>query len=226
MMASYDTLLFYTGTYPSVESADADYEAVKDLHYDLGLIDTFDAAVVGKKDDGKVKIYKKHEQPTRHGGWVGVGWGLATGLTIALVPAAAIGGGLLADATATGAGIGAIAGHVSSGVSRGDLKDHGDLLDGGQAALVVAAATNLEGCPGRGDLVGLRAEQPAYGASSETWRSCSAGGWFFPLHHPQGARRSPPCGRSTSKRDSPMNRRPWRVSVTDTMRPAHETSSQ
>jgi uncharacterized membrane protein len=144
MMASYDTLLFYTGTYPSVESADADYKAVKDLHYDLSLMGTFDAAVVGKKDDGKVKIYKKHEQPTRHGGWVGVGWGLATGLTIALVPAAAIGGGLLAGATATGAGIGAIAGHVSSGVSRGDLKDHGDLLDGGQAALVGAAATNLE----------------------------------------------------------------------------------
>ncbi len=144
MMADYDTFMFYAGTYPDVESAEADYQAVKDLYYDLGLIDTFDAAVVGKKDDGKVKIYKKHEQPTRHGGWVGAGWGLATGLAVALFPAAAIGGGLLAGTTAAGAGIGAIAGHVSGGMNRGDLKDLGDLLDEGQAALVVAAATNLE----------------------------------------------------------------------------------
>ncbi len=142
-MADYDTFMFYAGTYPDVDSAVADYEAVKALHYDLGLIDTFDAAVIGKKDDGKVKIYKKHEQPTRHGGWVGAGWGLATGLVVALFPAAAIGGGLLAGTTAAGAGIGAIAGHVSAGMDRGDLKDLGESLDEGQAALVVVAATAL-----------------------------------------------------------------------------------
>jgi uncharacterized membrane protein len=144
MMADYDTFMFYAGTYPDVDSAVEDYEAVKTLHYDLGLIDTFDAAIIGKKEDGKVKIYKKHEQPTRHGGWVGAGWGLATGLAIALFPAAAIGGGLLAGTTAAGAGIGAIAGHVSGGMNREDLKDLGELLDDGEAALVVAAATSLQ----------------------------------------------------------------------------------
>lgn len=61
----------------------------RDLYYGTDLIDTFDAAVIAKKDNGKVKIYKKHEQPTRHGGWTGAGWGLATGLGIALFPAAA-----------------------------------------------------------------------------------------------------------------------------------------
>jgi len=103
-----------------------------------------DAAVIGKKDNGKVKIYKKHEQPTRHGGWTGAGWGLATGLAIALFPAAAIGGGLLAGTTAVGSGIGAIAGHVSGGMDRGDLNDLGQSLDAGEAALIVAAATDLQ----------------------------------------------------------------------------------
>jgi uncharacterized membrane protein len=62
---------------------------------------------------------------------------------VALFPAAAIGGGLLAGTTAAGAGIGAIAGHVSGGMSRGDLKDLGETLDAGEAALVVAAASSV-----------------------------------------------------------------------------------
>ena len=142
-MADYDTYMFYAGTYPDVETAEQDYQAVKDLYHETNIIDTFDAAVVGKKENGKVKIYKKHEQPTRHGGWTGAGWGLATGLVVALFPAAAIGGGLLAGTTAAGAGIGAIAGQVSGAMSRGDLKDLGETLDAGEAALVVAAASNV-----------------------------------------------------------------------------------
>jgi uncharacterized membrane protein len=142
-VSDYDTYVFYAGIYPDVDTAEHDYQAVKDLYYESNLIDTFDAAVVGKKEGGKVKIYKKHEQPTRHGGWVGAGWGLATGLVVALFPAAAVGAGLLAGTTAAGAGIGAIAGHVSGGMSRGDLKDLGETLDAGEAALVVAAASDV-----------------------------------------------------------------------------------
>ncbi len=55
----------------------------------------YDAAVVDRKADGGVKIVKKHETPTRVGGVLGGGFGLATGLVIALFPAAAGGGGLL-----------------------------------------------------------------------------------------------------------------------------------
>ncbi len=142
-MSDYDTYWFYAGVYPDADTADQDYEAVKDLYYQTNLIDTFDSAVVGKKESGKVKIYKKHEQPTRHGGWVGAGWGLATGLAVVLFPAAAIGGGLLAGTTTAGAGIGAIAGHVSGGMSRSDLKDLGETLDAGEAALIVAAASDM-----------------------------------------------------------------------------------
>ena len=85
----------------------ADYEALKDLHTDAGLIDAYDAAVIERRGDGKVKIAKKHETPTRVGGVLGGGVGLATGLVVALFPAAAIGGGLLAATTGGGALLGA-----------------------------------------------------------------------------------------------------------------------
>ena len=143
-MADYDTFMVYAGVYPDVDTAEADYQAVKDLYYGTDLIDTFDAAVIGKKENGKVKIYKKHEQPTRHGGWTGAGWGLATGVAIALFPAAAIGGGLLAGTPAIGAGVGALAGHAAGGMSRSDLKELGEELDVGEAALIVAAASDME----------------------------------------------------------------------------------
>ena len=68
-----------------------------------GLIDAYDAAVIERKESGKVKIVRKHETPTRVGGVLGGGVGLATGLAIALFPAAAIGGGLLAATTGGGA---------------------------------------------------------------------------------------------------------------------------
>ena len=87
-----DTFLAYVGVYDNVAYADADYEAVKDLHTKAGLIDAYDAAVVERRADGKVKITKKHETPTRVGGVLGAGAGLATGLVVALFPFAAIGG--------------------------------------------------------------------------------------------------------------------------------------
>jgi uncharacterized membrane protein len=143
-MAEYDTFLLFAGVYPDAASAEEDYEAVKDIYYTTGLIDTFDAAVLAKDEKGRVRIARKHEQSTRHGGWVGAGWGLATGLAIALFPAAAIGGGLLAATTGAGAAIGAITGHVTGGMSRSDLKELGEELDVGEAALIVAAASDME----------------------------------------------------------------------------------
>jgi uncharacterized membrane protein len=142
-MTDYDTFAVFAAVYDNQATAEQDYEAVKSLYYDWQLIDNFDAAIVAKHDDGKVKIVKKHEQPTRTGGWKGAGWGLATGAVVALFPAAAIGGGLLAMTTGGGAAIGAIAGHVSKGMNRGDLKELGEHLDAGECGLVVVAAADV-----------------------------------------------------------------------------------
>src|SRR6476659_284640 len=139
-----DTFIVFTGVYPDKESAEADYDAVKELFKDTDLVDAYDAAIVERREDGKVKLGKKHETPTRAGGVLGGGFGLATGLVVALFPFAALGGGLLVGATAGGAVLGAVAGHAAAGMSRGDLKELGEQLDAGQAGLVVVAVADLE----------------------------------------------------------------------------------
>src|ERR1700750_2154857 len=120
MTMAVDTFVAYVGTYDNAADADADYEAVKDLHAKAGLIDAYDAAVSERRADGKVKITKKHETPTRVGGVLGGGAGLSTGLVVALSAFAAIGGGLLAVATGGGAVLGAVTGHAAAGMSRKD----------------------------------------------------------------------------------------------------------
>lgn len=138
-----DTLMVYAGVYDGVGDAEADYELVKELHTEAGLIDGYDAAVIERREDGKVKMVKKHETPTRVGGVLGGGIGLATGLVVALFPFAAIGGGLLAATTGGGAILGAVAGHAAAGMSRHDLKELGEHLDAGQAGLVVVAVSDM-----------------------------------------------------------------------------------
>src|SRR5687768_10794136 len=73
-----DTFMVFVGVYPSVADAEADYDVVKDLHTKAHLIDAYDAAVIERRADGKVKIGKQHETPTRVGGVLGGGVGLAT----------------------------------------------------------------------------------------------------------------------------------------------------
>ena len=140
---AFDTLMVYAGVYGSVEDAEGDYQLVKDLHTEANLIDAYDAAVIERREDGKVKIVKKHETPTRVGGVLGGGIGLATGLVVVLFPFAAVGGGLLAATTAGGAVLGAVTGHAAAGMSRDDLKELGEHLDEGQAGLVVVAVSDM-----------------------------------------------------------------------------------
>src|SRR3954467_13575371 len=138
-----DTLMAFVGVYDNVEDAEADYQLVKTLHTEAGLIDAYAAAVIERREDGKTKIVKKHETPTRAGGVLGGGVGLATGLVVALFPFAAVGGGLLAATTGGGATPRAVAGHAAAGMSRHDLKELGEHLDAGTAGLVVVAVSDM-----------------------------------------------------------------------------------
>lgn len=90
-----DTLMACVGVYDSVGAAEADYDVVKPLQPEAGLIDAYDGAVVERRDDSTTKIVRKHGTPTRVCCVLGGGVGLATGLVVALFPFAALGGGLL-----------------------------------------------------------------------------------------------------------------------------------
>jgi uncharacterized membrane protein len=135
-----DTLFVIAAAYDDVDAAIADYEAVKALYREVKTSHDFDAAVIAKDQKGKVHIVKKHEQPTRHGAAVGLGWGLAVGVVAVLFPPVGIG---IVGAGAGGAAIGGVAGHASGGMSRSDLKDLGETLDVGTVGLIAVYETNL-----------------------------------------------------------------------------------
>jgi uncharacterized membrane protein len=126
-------VFLYAAIYDEIADAEADYEAVFDLHA-AGVIGTFDSAVIRKEDDGKVRVTKT-EKPTQHGAWTGAGVGALVGLVF---PPALIGSAIV------GAGAGGLVGHLRKGISRGDLKDLGDELEAGTAAVIVLGESKLE----------------------------------------------------------------------------------
>ncbi len=140
-MSEKDTVLILAAAYDNVADAEADYEAVKALYYDVETSHDFDAAVIDRDESGKVRVIKKHEQPTRHGAAVGMGWGLAVGAACVLMPGIALVG--VAGGAAAGATIGAVTGHVKGGMSDHDLKNLGETLNKGQAGLIAVYATNM-----------------------------------------------------------------------------------
>jgi uncharacterized membrane protein len=76
----------------------------------------------------------KDETATRHGAWGGAAAGAVVGI---LFPPAIIGSAL------AGAAIGGVGGHLWRGMSRADVKELGDIIDEGQAALVVVGESKM-----------------------------------------------------------------------------------
>ena len=72
-------MFLYAADYDSGEHAKADLESLKELHIEH-LVGTYDAAVITKDEQGKVKIVDKTEKPTQHGGWAGLAVGAAIGV--------------------------------------------------------------------------------------------------------------------------------------------------
>src|SRR6202000_1753697 len=132
-MAAPDALFIYIATYPSEGAARADYHVVKDLHA-AGAVGTYDAAVITKDGAGKVHV-NKDEMATRHGAWGGAAVGAVVGI---LFPPAIIGSAVV------GAAVGGVSGHLWRGMSRADVKEFGEVIDAGQAALVIVGGSKLE----------------------------------------------------------------------------------
>ena len=126
-------VFLYAAVYSTIEDAEADYEAVFDLHA-AGAIGTFDSAVIRKEEDGKVRVTKT-EKPTQHGAWTGAAVGALVGI---IFPPSIIGTAIV------GAGAGGLIGHLRGGVSRDDLKELGDALEEGNAAVIVIGESKIE----------------------------------------------------------------------------------
>jgi uncharacterized membrane protein len=125
-------VFLYAAAYDSAADARADYEVLLDAHAE-GLVGTYDAAVIEKSADGKVHVHKR-EKPTQHGAWTGAAVGALVG---AVFPPALIGSAVV------GAAAGGTIGHLRKGMSRSQLKEIGDLLETGEAALIVIGESKV-----------------------------------------------------------------------------------
>jgi uncharacterized membrane protein len=137
-----DVLYVLAASYDDVADALTEYEAIKVAYRHVGSSHDFDATVIARDDAGKVKIVRRHDEGTRHGAVTGMNWGLAAGAVAALFPAVGILGALAVGGGA-GAALGAVAGHTSSGMTRDDLMTLGQVLDQGDAGLVVVYASDM-----------------------------------------------------------------------------------
>ena len=139
-MADQPVFLFL-GVYNDPAVARDDLEVVRDLHFQ-GVIGTYDAAIAVKDADGSVHV-DKWEKPTQHGAWWGIGAGAVVGI---LFPPSLIG------AAAVGGVTGGLIGHFHGGMSRKDVKELGEMLDSGEACLIVIGKDKLDEALEKADL--------------------------------------------------------------------------
>lgn len=125
-------LFVYAAVYDNHTDAEADFIGVADLHA-AGAVGTYDAAVI-EKENGRVHVHKR-EKPTQHGAWTGIAVGAVAGI---LFPPSIIGSAVV------GGTAGGVIGHLHRGMSRGDLKDLGEALDEGEAAVIVVGESKVD----------------------------------------------------------------------------------
>ena len=200
------TTFVYIGAYDTEADAQLDYDVVKEL-FAAGVIGTFDAAVITKDADGKVKV-NKDEVPTRRGAWGGLGVGALLGLLFppSLIASAAVG--------AVAGGVGA---HLWKGLSRSDVKELGEVLDAGPGR----PARDRRLAPGGADRQGLRARREAPPARDQGPAARRGGAGDRRPHVRQGvltdqvagapARRIASPGASSRTSTSGASRAAWRA---------------
>lgn len=128
-----DGVIVYLGIYGSVEDAKADFADFKEA-YKEGFVGVYDAGILEKRADGKVHL-DKWEKPTQVGALAGATVGVVVGI---LFPPALIG-----EAVVMGAA-GGLIGHFWKGMSRKDVKELGELLDSGEAALIFVGESKVD----------------------------------------------------------------------------------
>jgi|SRR5690242_18066266 uncharacterized membrane protein len=128
--------------FDDLDEARAAFDAVNAAYAHVGTSHAFDAAVVARDEAGEVKIDRRRNEPRKHDESVGIGWGLAAGAAAALFPGIGLLAGLAIGGGA-GAALGAAAGRAAGLLSRDDLKHLGEVLDQGDAGLVVVYGTDM-----------------------------------------------------------------------------------
>ena len=126
-MADNEFEIVYAAAYGSLEDAKEDYEGIKELHKEK-WIGKYESALFTKNEDGSVKIHDTDATSRGRGLKMGAAIGAAVGI---IFPVTILAGALV------GGGAGLLGGHLTKGLKRGDIKELGDLLDEGEAGIVL-----------------------------------------------------------------------------------------
>lgn len=126
-------VFLYVGVYDDPDLAQFDLSLVNELHAKK-VIGTYDAAVAIKEAGGNVTV-QKDEKPTQHGVLTGIAAGAIVGI---IFPPSIIG------MVAAGGAAGGLIGHFWRGMSRKQVHELGELLDSGQAILIVLGEDKLD----------------------------------------------------------------------------------
>lgn len=137
-----ENMYVLAASYDAVDQALADYDGIDAAFRHVGTSGEFDAIVIAKGKGGEIDIVRHHDEAARRARNLGLGWGLAAGMVAVLFPAVGILGALAVGGGA-GATIGVLAGHASRGLSRDDLKLLGEVLDRGDAGLLVVYGPDM-----------------------------------------------------------------------------------
>lgn len=119
--------IVYGAAYGSLADAKEDFEGIKDLHKEK-WIGKYESALFTKEADGSVKIHDTDATSRGRGLKIGAAAGAAVGL---IFPVTILAGAVV------GGGAGLLGGHLSRGLKRGEIKELGDLLDEGEAGIVL-----------------------------------------------------------------------------------------
>jgi len=134
MSKDHDGVVMYFGSYNSLADAREDFEAIKLLKSEK-FIGDYESALFERTEQGDVKVI---ETDATERAW-GAKAGGVTGAVIGLIfPPSILAMG------AVGAGVGAIAGNLMRGIKRKDIKEIGEMLDEGQAGVILVGFTTIE----------------------------------------------------------------------------------
>jgi len=136
-------------TYSNVTDALTDFDSIMSMHRE-GELGHVAAAILSRDDQGKLHIHR-HDTTAKHLAWGGALVGGLVGilyppLGAVLLTGSITGGMFTAGAVdaAVLAGAGGVIGHYWHNIPKQDLRAMSDLIDSGQAALVVVAVDKQE----------------------------------------------------------------------------------
>ena len=151
-----DTLIkvsVFSAIYEDEQSAKNDYYEVKNSYESHNALDDFNAAVAFKNSANKIEIIVKNEYSTRQQTWLGMLIGFTIAVFTIIFVALLIPGYFniteayqqhygplkVILATISGGLIGAVIGHLQSGIGRSDLKDLAKVLNPNEYGLMVVS---------------------------------------------------------------------------------------